>query len=327
MLFEIFFNELFCIRETYDSTQIKLHDLCLVKKVHKSGFVNIIGHPNVGKSTLINAIIGERLNIITHKAQTTRHRIFGILNGKNKEFEYQVVFSDTPGVLEPAYALQESMMSSVKSALEDADVFLYVVELGEGPLKNESILESLKKSDKPLLLLLNKVDLHDQGKLEKEATLWSDRMPNAEVIPISALTKFNLDYLLKRILELIPDSPPYFGKEQLTDRSERFVTSEIIREQILIYYNKEIPYSVEVEIDSFKETDDLIKIRALLFVARESQKGIIIGHKGAALKRVGVGARKKMQNFFKKHVHLELFVKVQADWRNSRDKLKKFGYE
>jgi GTP-binding protein Era len=212
-----------------------------VKKVHKSGFVNIIGHPNVGKSTLINAIIGERLNIITHKAQTTRHRIFGILNGKNKEFEYQVVFSDTPGVLEPAYALQESMMSSVKSALEDADVFLYVVELGEGPLKNESILESLKKSDKPLLLLLNKVDLHDQGKLEKEATLWSDRMPNAEVIPISALTKFNLDYLLKRILELIPNSPPYFGKEQLTDRSERFVTSEIIREQILIYYNKEIP--------------------------------------------------------------------------------------
>jgi GTP-binding protein Era len=219
------------------------------------------------------------------------------------------------------------MMSSVKSALEDADVFLYVVELGEGPLKNVSILESLKKSDKPLLLLLNKVDLHDQGKLEKEATLWSDRMPNAEVIPISALTKFNLDYLLKRILELIPNSPPYFGKEQLTDRSERFVTSEIIREQILIYYNKEIPYSVEVEIDSFKETDDLIKIRALLFVARESQKGIIIGHKGAALKRVGVGARKKMQNFFKKHVHLELFVKVQADWRNNRDKLKKFGYE
>ena len=327
MLFEIFFNELFCISETYDSTQIKLHDLCFVKKVHKSGFVNIIGHPNVGKSTLINAIIGERLNIITHKAQTTRHRIFGILNGKNKEFEYQVVFSDTPGVLEPAYALQESMMSSVKSALEDADIFLYVVELGEGPLKNESILESLKKSDKPLLLLLNKVDLHDQKKLETEATLWSDRMPNAEVIPISALTKFNLDYLLKRILELIPNSPPYFGKEQLTDRSERFVTSEIIREQILIYYNKEIPYSVEVEIDSFKETGDLIKIRALLFVARESQKGIIIGHKGAALKRVGVGARKKMQNFFKKQVHLELFVKVQADWRNNRDKLKKFGYE
>ena len=306
---------------------IKLHDLCRMERVHKSGFVNIIGHPNVGKSTLTNALLGERLNIITPKAQTTRHRIFGILNGENEEFDYQLVFSDTPGVLKPAYALQDSMLSAVKSALEDADSFLYVVELGEGELKNESFLKALQETDKPVILLLNKVDLHDQEKLEKETDLWIDRMPNAEIIPISALTKFNLDYLMKRLLDLIPICQPYFGKEQLTDRSERFVTSEIIREQVLINYNKEIPYSVEVGIDTFVEDDDIIRIRAILFVSRESQKGILIGHKGAALKRVGIGSRKRMQNFFQKHVHLELFVKVQADWRNDRNKLKRFGYE
>jgi GTP-binding protein Era len=306
---------------------IKLHDLCRMERVHKSGFVNIIGHPNVGKSTLTNALLGERLNIITPKAQTTRHRIFGILNGENEEFDYQLVFSDTPGVLKPAYALQDSMLSAVKSALEDADIFLYVVELGEGELKNESFLKALQETDKPVILLLNKVDLHDQEKLEKETDLWIDRMPNAEIIPISALTKFNLDYLMKRLLDLIPICQPYFGKEQLTDRSERFVTSEIIREQVLINYNKEIPYSVEVGIDTFVEDDDIIRIRAILFVSRESQKGILIGHKGAALKRVGIGSRKRMQNFFQKHVHLELFVKVQADWRNDRNKLKRFGYE
>tara|TARA_B110000444_G_scaffold244930_1_gene264854 strand:- start:6530 stop:7426 length:897 start_codon:yes stop_codon:yes gene_type:complete len=298
-----------------------------MERVHKSGFVNIIGHPNVGKSTLTNALLGERLNIITPKAQTTRHRIFGILNGENEEFDYQLVFSDTPGVLKPAYALQDSMLSAVKSALEDADIFLYVVELGEGELKNESFLKALQETDKPVILLLNKVDLHDQEKLEKETDLWIDRMPNAEIIPISALTKFNLDYLMKRLLDLIPICQPYFGKEQLTDRSERFVTSEIIREQVLINYNKEIPYSVEVGIDTFVEDDDIIRIRAILFVSRESQKGILIGHKGAALKRVGIGSRKRMQNFFQKHVHLELFVKVQADWRNDRNKLKRFGYE
>ena len=306
---------------------IKLHDLCGMARVHKSGFVNIIGHPNVGKSTLTNALLGERLNIITPKAQTTRHRIFGILNGENEEFDYQLVFSDTPGVLKPAYALQDSMLSAIKSALEDADIFLYVVELGEGSLKNESFLKALKETDKPVILLLNKVDLHDQEKLEKETDVWIDRMPNAEIIPISALTKFNLDYVMKRLLDLTPVCQPYFGKEQLTDRSERFVTSEIIREQVLINYNKEIPYSVEVGIDTFVEDDDIIRIRAILFVSRESQKGIIIGHKGTALKRVGIGSRKRMQNFFKKHVHLELFVKVHADWRNDRSKLKRFGYE
>ena len=298
-----------------------------MERAHKSGFVNIIGHPNVGKSTLTNALVGERLNIITPKAQTTRHRIFGILNGESDEFDYQLVFSDTPGVLDPAYALQESMLSAVKSALEDADIFLYVVELGEGPLKNESFFKSLQETDKPLILLLNKVDLHDQEKLEKESALWITRMPKAEIIPISALTKFNLDYVMQRILALTPVCQPYFGKDQLTDRSERFVTSEIIREQVLMNYNKEIPYSVEVGIDTFVEDDDIIRIRAILYVSRDSQKGIIIGHKGAALKRVGIGSRKRMQNFFQKHVHLELFVKVQADWRNDRSKLKRFGYE
>jgi GTP-binding protein Era len=267
------------------------------------------------------------LNIITPKAQTTRHRIFGILNGETPAFDYQMVFSDTPGVLDPAYALQETMLTAVKSAFEDADVFLYVVELGEGPLKHEGFFKGLQEAEQPVLVLLNKVDLHDQEKLERETALWSTWMPRAEIIPISALTKFNLDYVMNRLLQLIPVSPPYFEKDQLTDRSERFVTSEIIREQILLNYNKEIPYSVEVGVDTFIEEDKIIKIRAVLYVARDSQKGIIIGHKGAALKRVGIGARKRLQDFFQKHVHLELFVKVQADWRNDRQKLKRFGYE
>ena len=281
----------------------------------------------MGKSTLTNALVGERLNIITPKAQTTRHRIFGILNGETPAFNYQMVFSDTPGVLDPAYALQETMLTAVKSAFEDADVFLYVVELGEGPLKHEGFFKGLQEAEQPVLVLLNKVDLHDQEKLERETALWSTWMPRAEVIPISALTKFNLDYVMNRLLQLIPVSHPYFEKDQLTDRSERFVTSEIIREQILLNYNKEIPYSVEVGVDTFIEEDKIIKIRAVLYVARDSQKGIIIGHKGAALKRVGIGARKRLQDFFQKHVHLELFVKVQADWRNDRQKLKRFGYE
>lgn len=298
-----------------------------MEKAHKAGFVNLIGHPNVGKSTLTNALVGERLNIITPKAQTTRHRIFGILNGETPAFDYQLVFSDTPGVLDPAYALQETMLTAVKSAFEDADIFLYVVELGEGPLKHEGFFKGLQEAEQPVLVLLNKVDLHDQEKLERETALWSSWMPRAEIIPISALTKFNLDYVLNRILQLIPDSPPYFEKGQLTDRSERFVTSEIIREQVLLNYSKEIPYSVEVGIDTFVEEEKIIKIRAVLYVARDSQKGILIGHKGAALKRVGIGARKRMQDFFQKHVHLELYVKVQADWRNDRSKLKRFGYE
>ncbi len=298
-----------------------------MEKAHKAGFVNLIGHPNVGKSTLTNALVGERLNIITPKAQTTRHRIFGILNGETPAFDYQLVFSDTPGVLDPAYALQETMLTAVKTAFEDADIFLYVVELGEGPLKHEGFFKSLQESEQPVLVLLNKVDLHDQDRLERETALWTTWMPRAEIIPISALTKFNLDYVLNRILQLIPDSPPYFEKGQLTDRSERFVTSEIIREQVLMHYSKEIPYSVEVGIDTFVEEEKIIKVRAVLYVARESQKGILIGHKGAALKRVGIGARKRMQDFFQKHVHLELYVKVQADWRNDRSKLKRFGYE
>jgi len=298
-----------------------------MEKVHKAGFVNLIGHPNVGKSTLTNALVGERLNIITSKAQTTRHRIFGILNGETPAFDYQLVFSDTPGVLDPAYALQETMLTAVKSAFEDADIFLYVVELGEGPLKHEGFFKGLQEAEQPVLVLLNKVDLHDQERLERETALWTTWMPRAEIIPISALTKFNLDYVLNRVLQLIPESPPYFEKGQLTDRSERFVTSEIIREQVLMNYSKEIPYSVEVGIDTFVEEEKIIKIRAVLYVARDSQKGILIGHKGAALKRVGIGARKRMQDFFQKHVHLELYVKVQADWRNDRSKLKRFGYE
>lgn len=298
-----------------------------MQKAHKAGFVNLIGHPNVGKSTLTNAMVGERLNIITPKAQTTRHRIFGILNGETPAFDYQLVFSDTPGVLDPAYALQETMLTAVKSAFEDADIFLYVVELGEGPLKHEGFFKGLQEAEQPVLVLLNKVDLHDQEKLERETALWSSWMPRAEIIPISALTKFNLDYVLNRILQLIPESPAYFEKGQLTDRSERFVTSEIIREQILLNYSKEIPYSVEVGVDTFLEEEEIIRIRAVLYVARDSQKGILIGHKGAALKRVGIGARKRLQDFFQKHVHLELFVKVQPDWRNDRQKLKRFGYE
>ncbi len=298
-----------------------------MQKAHKAGFVNLIGHPNVGKSTLTNALVGERLNIITPKAQTTRHRIFGILNGATPAFDYQLVFSDTPGVLDPAYALQETMLTAVKSAFEDADIFLYVVELGEGPLKHEGFFKGLQEAEQPVLVLLNKVDLHDQEKLERETALWSSWMPRAEIIPISALTKFNLDYVLNRILQLIPESPAYFEKGQLTDRSERFVTSEIIREQILLNYSKEIPYSVEVGVDTFLEEEEIIRIRAVLYVARDSQKGILIGHKGAALKRVGIGARKRLQDFFQKHVHLELFVKVQPDWRNDRQKLKRFGYE
>jgi len=298
-----------------------------MQKAHKAGFVNLIGHPNVGKSTLTNALVGERLNIITPKAQTTRHRIFGILNGETPAFDYQLVFSDTPGVLDPAYALQETMLTAVKSAFEDADIFLYVVELGEGPLKHEGFFKGLQEAEQPVLVLLNKVDLHDQEKLERETALWSSWMPRAEIIPISALTKFNLDYVLNRILQLIPESPAYVEKDQLTDRSERFVTSEIIREQILLNYSKEIPSSVEGGVDTFLEEEEIIRIRAVLYVARDSQKGILIGHKGAALKRVGIGARKRLQDFFQKHVHLELFVKVQPDWRNDRQKLKRFGYE
>lgn len=289
---------------------------------HKSGFVNIIGNPNVGKSTTMNAILGERLSIITPKAQTTRHRIFGILNHD----DYQIVFSDTPGVIRPAYALQESMMQFVSSAFEDADIFLYLIEIGERALKDEKFYAQLQNTKTPVIIGLNKIDKVDQAKLEEEVTYWKGEFPNAEIIPLSALKKFNTDYLLQRLVEVLPESPAYFSKDQLTDRTERFFTSEIIREKILLNYQKEVPYSVEVNIDEFKEEEKIIRIRAVILVARDSQKGIIIGHKGASLKKVGTEAREELEKFFQKKVYLELFVKVNKDWRDDQRKLKQFGY-
>jgi GTP-binding protein Era len=290
---------------------------------HKSGFVNIIGNPNVGKSTLMNALVGERLSIITPKAQTTRHRIFGILN----EPEYQIVFSDTPGVIQPAYKMQEHMMKFVSDAFDDADVFLYLVEPGDRALKDQGFFEKLLNTKVPVLLIINKIDTTDQEKLEGEVDYWGEALPNAEIIPISALKEANTSYLLDRLIELIPVSPPYFEKDALTDKTERFFVSEIIREQILLNYKKEIPYSVEIDVEDFKETEDIIRMRAVIYVARDSQKGIIIGHRGTMLKRVGIGARKQLEKFFAKKVHLETFVKVKKNWRDSDLHLKRFGYK
>lgn len=290
---------------------------------HKSGFVNIIGNPNVGKSTLMNAMVGERLSIITPKAQTTRHRIFGILN----EPEYQIVFSDTPGVIQPAYKMQEHMMKFVSEAFDDADVFLYLVEPGDRALKDAGFFQKLSTTELPVLLIINKIDTTDQEKLEEEVAYWKESLPTAEIIPISALEKANIDYLLQRLLALIPLSPPYFDKEALTDKTERFFVSELVREQILLNYKKEIPYSVEVDVEEFKEEEDIIRIRAIIYVARDSQKGILIGHKGSMLKRVGIGARKQLEAFFSKQVHLETFVKVKKNWRDNDLQLKRFGYK
>lgn len=290
---------------------------------HKSGFVNIIGNPNVGKSTLMNALVGERLSIITPKAQTTRHRIFGILN----EPEYQIVFSDTPGVIQPAYKMQEQMMKFVSDAFEDADVFLYLVEPGDRALKDQGFFEKLLKTKFPVLLIINKIDTTNQELLENEVVYWNEALPNAEIIPISALKEANTAYLLERLIALIPQSPPYFDKDALTDKTERFFVSEIVREQILMNYKKEIPYSVEVDVEEFKEDEDIIRMRAVIYVARDSQKGIIIGHRGSMLKRVGVGARKQLEKFFAKKVHLETFVKVKKNWRDSDAQLKRFGYK
>lgn len=290
---------------------------------HKSGFVNIIGNPNVGKSTLMNAMVGERLSIITPKAQTTRHRIFGILN----EPEYQIVFSDTPGVIQPAYKMQEHMMKFVSEAFDDADVFLYLVEPGDRALKDAGFFQKLYTTELPVLLIINKIDTTDQEKLEEEVAYWKESLPTAEIIPISALEKANIDYLLQRLLALIPSSPPYFDKEALTDKTERFFVSELVREQILLNYKKEIPYSVEVDVEEFKEEEDIIRIRAIIYVARDSQKGILIGHKGSMLKRVGIGARKQLEAFFSKQVHLETFVKVKKNWRDNDLQLKRFGYK
>ncbi len=289
---------------------------------HKAGFVNIIGSPNVGKSTLMNVLVGERLSIITSKAQTTRHRIMGIVSGE----DFQIVYSDTPGVLRPNYKLQESMMEFVHTALTDADVILFVTDIYEDIKIEEKILQKIKNTKVPVLLLVNKIDLADQEKLEAKVQYWKTEVPNAEVIPVSALEKFNVNYVFDRIIALLPESPGFYDKEQLTDKPEKFFVSEIIREKILMNYKKEIPYSVEVVIESFKEEEKIIKIRAEIIVVRDSQKGIIIGHQGKALKKVGTEARKDIEAFFQKQVFLELFVKVNKDWRDNDTQLKRFGY-
>lgn len=298
--------------------------LCKKGKImHKSGFVNIVGNPNVGKSTLMNALVGEKISIITSKAQTTRHRILGIVNGD----DFQIVYSDTPGVLKPNYKLQESMLNFSNSALTDADVVLYVTDVVENGEKNADFLEKVKKQKSPILLIINKIDLSNQKDLETLVSKWQQLLPEAEIIPISAMNNFNLEYLLKRIKALLPDSPPFFEKDALTDKPARFFVTEIIREKILTNYDKEIPYSVEVAVESFKEDDHLIRINAVIFVERDSQKGIIIGQSGKMLKKVGMEARKDMEAFFDKKVFLELFVKVEKDWRNKDKKLKEFGYQ
>lgn len=289
---------------------------------HKAGFVNIVGNPNVGKSTLMNALIGEKLSIITSKAQTTRHRIFGIVNGE----DFQVVFSDTPGIIKPAYELQSSMMDFVKSAFEDADVLLYMVEIGEKDLKDESFFAKITNAKVPVLLLLNKIDVSSQEVLEQQVQLWKEKVPNAEIYPISALQNFNIDTVFNRILELLPDSPAFYPKDQITDKPERFFVNEIIREKILMNYSKEIPYAVEVETEEFLEDETIIRIRSVIMVERDTQKGIIIGHKGSALKRVGIQARKDLEKFFGKQVHIEIFVKVNKNWRSDQQQLKRFGY-
>jgi GTP-binding protein Era len=290
---------------------------------HRSGFVNILGNPNVGKSTIMNALVGEKLSIITAKAQTTRHRIMGIVNGE----DFQIVYSDTPGILRPQYKLQETMMNFVNSALTDADTILYVSDVLEQNAFEGEYIDRIKESGIPVIIALNKVDLTNQEDLEKVVESWHKEFPDSPVIPVSGLKKFNLDSLLNAILAKLPEGPPFFPKDQLTDKYERFFASEIIREKILVHYQKEIPYSVEIEIESFKEEKAIIKIRALIHVARDSQKGIIIGHKGSMLKRVGTEARRDMEGFFNKKVFLELYVKVTKDWRDKPLILKRFGYQ
>ncbi len=293
-----------------------------MEKKHKSGFVNIVGNPNVGKSTLMNRLVGERISIITSKAQTTRHRIMGIVNTD----DMQIVYSDTPGVLRPNYKLQESMLNFSESALDDADVLIYVTDVIETIDKNEEFLQQVKKEKCPILLLINKIDQTDQAKLEALVQEWSGILPQAEIIPIAALSNFNVNYVKQRVEELMPESPPYFEKDALTDKPARFFVTEIIREKILLYYQKEIPYAVEVVVEMFKEEDDLIHIKALIICERDSQKGIIIGHGGQALKKVGAMARKDIERFFGKKVFLEMFVKVEKDWRNRDKMLRAFGY-
>ena len=291
--------------------------------MHKAGFVNIVGNPNVGKSTLMNLLVGERISIATFKAQTTRHRIMGILNTD----EAQIVFSDTPGVLKPNYKLQEAMLRFSRSALRDADVLLYVTDMVETPEKNSDFIAEVRKLDVPVLVLINKIDLSNQAELIKKVEQWHEIIPEAEILPISALAKFNVDVVMRRIMELLPESPPYFEKDALTDKPARFFVTEIIREKILLYYDKEIPYVCEAAVEYFKEKDGSIYIKALIFVERESQKGIIIGHEGAALKRVATDARRELEKFFGKRIFLEIYVKVDKDWRNSDKQLRRFGYD
>ncbi len=290
---------------------------------HKAGFVNIVGNPNVGKSTLMNLLMGERISIATFKAQTTRHRIMGIINSDDA----QIVFSDTPGVLKPNYKLQESMLAFSESALQDADVLLYVTDVVEKPEKNSDFLQKVEKLQVPVLVLINKIDLSNQNDLEQLVTTWHDIIPNAEIYPISATAKFNVDNVLKSIKELLPYSPPYFDKDQWTDKPARFFVTEIIREKILLYYDKEIPYAVEVVVEQFKESEKNIHINAVIYVERESQKGIIIGHKGVALKKVSTEARRTLEKFFAKSIYLEIFVKVDKDWRSSNKRLEAYGYK
>ena len=303
-----------CRQQTTDAGQ---------QPVHRSGFVNIVGNPNVGKSTLMNLLMGERISIATFKAQTTRHRIMGIIN----EPDAQIVFSDTPGVLKPNYKLQEEMLAFSESALQDADVLLYVTDVVEKPDKNQDFLQKVARMQVPILLLINKIDVSDQQTLESLVASWHEALPTAEIFPISAKARFNVDNVMRRVKELLPPSPPYFDKDQWTDKPARFFVTEIIREKILLYYDKEIPYSCEVMVESFNETDKSINIRAIIFVERDSQKGIIIGHKGVALKKVSTEARKTLEKFFQKSIFLETYVKVDKDWRNNQKRLQAYGYK
>lgn len=289
---------------------------------HKSGFVNIIGHPNVGKSTLMNQLVGEQLSIITSKVQTTRHRILGIVN----EEDYQIVYSDTPGIIDPAYKMQEGMMKFVYSSLKDADVVVLLIECGQKELKGEKLNDFLIKTKIPIITVINKVDLSNQELLEQEMIRWKDKLPNSYVLPISALHGFNVDQLKAQIIKFLPENPPYYPKDSLTDKSERFFVEEKVREKILLHYDQEVPYSVEIQVEEFKEEEEIIRIRAIIYVSRESQKGILIGKGGSMLKIVGSESRKDLEQFFAKKIYLELYVKVNKDWRNDDKQLKKFGY-
>ena len=290
---------------------------------HKSGYVSIIGNPNVGKSTLMNSWVGEKISIITSKAQTTRHRILGIINGE----DFQVVLSDTPGVIKPNYQMQNSMMEFVKGAIEDSDILIYMIEIGETKIKDEVLFSKIEKIKTPLIVLINKIDTSNQEDLQVSIEYWKNKLPKAEIFPISALTGFYVEEIFNHIIEKLPIYPPYFPKDQITDKPERFFVNESIREQILKNYEKEIPYSVEVETESFIEKEKIIHIKSLIYVERQSQKGIVIGHKGSALKKVGIGARIFLQSFFRKKINIELFVKVNKNWRNSQSQLKRFGYK